>query len=274
MRFPTNNRNHHRQHRQHRHHDSCHHNSIQHSCHSCNHRLTTTNTTRTTPPPHPLHGASQGDNGPPGRTLDGHGKQSYGGHSVGETPGPIPNPEAKTHSADGTAPERVWESRTPPDNTSQAEAPHHQVRGLTPLTPQPHQQVGPHQRPTHQPGPKAYTRPAQAPSTRPKGPRPATNTARPKAHGPPAGDQPRHHALGQPGHRKRPAGQQHPTAPGAGHQPCEHPAHHSASKVRTGRLVSSRLGSAWLGLARLGLARLGPSRLGPHSLPTRMTTPG
>src|SRR5690625_3197977 len=39
----------------------------------------------------------------------------YGGYSVGETPGPIPNPEAKTHSADGTAPGRVWESRTPPD---------------------------------------------------------------------------------------------------------------------------------------------------------------
>ena len=35
---------------------------------------------------------------------------------MGETPGPIPNPEAKTHSADGTAPGRVWESRTPPDN--------------------------------------------------------------------------------------------------------------------------------------------------------------
>ena len=31
---------------------------------------------------------------------------------MGETPGPIPNPEAKTHSADGTAPGRVWESRT------------------------------------------------------------------------------------------------------------------------------------------------------------------
>src|SRR5690625_1809515 len=39
----------------------------------------------------------------------------YGDYSVGGTPGPIPNPEAKTHSADGTAPGRVWESRTPPD---------------------------------------------------------------------------------------------------------------------------------------------------------------
>jgi hypothetical protein len=52
---------------------------------------------------------------PPPRTP-GDGTQGYGGHSVGETPGPIPNPEAKTHSADGTAPGRVWESRSPPDN--------------------------------------------------------------------------------------------------------------------------------------------------------------
>src|SRR6476620_9878344 len=33
-----------------------------------------------------------------------------------ETPGPIPNPEVKPVSADGTATERLWESRTPPDN--------------------------------------------------------------------------------------------------------------------------------------------------------------
>ena len=39
----------------------------------------------------------------------------FGGYSVRETPGPIPNPEAKLHCADGTAPARVWESRTPPD---------------------------------------------------------------------------------------------------------------------------------------------------------------
>ena len=50
--------------------------------------------------------------------------KSYGGHSVGETPGPIPNPEAKTHSADGTAFERMWESRTPPDNTKNRSRPH------------------------------------------------------------------------------------------------------------------------------------------------------
>ena len=40
-----------------------------------------------------------------------------GGHSGGETPGPIPNPVAKPASADGTAPARVWESRTPPSPT-------------------------------------------------------------------------------------------------------------------------------------------------------------
>src|ERR1700712_4937429 len=39
----------------------------------------------------------------------------YGGHSERETPGHIPNPEAKTLSADGTAGETPWESRTPPD---------------------------------------------------------------------------------------------------------------------------------------------------------------
>src|SRR4051812_27709244 len=38
-----------------------------------------------------------------------------GGHSGGETPGHIPNPEAKPSSADGTAPDTVWESRTPPN---------------------------------------------------------------------------------------------------------------------------------------------------------------
>src|ERR1700710_539826 len=41
-----------------------------------------------------------------------------GGHSGGETPGPIPNPEAKPSSADGTATDRSWESRTPPEKHS------------------------------------------------------------------------------------------------------------------------------------------------------------
>ena len=42
---------------------------------------------------------------------------------MGETPGPIPNPEAKTHSADGTAFVRMWESRTPPDNNKKGRGP-------------------------------------------------------------------------------------------------------------------------------------------------------
>src|SRR5256885_16616117 len=40
---------------------------------------------------------------------------AFGGDGEGETPGPIPNPEVKPLSADGTARETVWESRTPPD---------------------------------------------------------------------------------------------------------------------------------------------------------------
>src|SRR5947207_4953487 len=41
-------------------------------------------------------------------------KRRFGGHSGGETPGPIPNPEVKPSSADGTALETGWESRSPP----------------------------------------------------------------------------------------------------------------------------------------------------------------
>src|SRR6476660_5411542 len=43
-----------------------------------------------------------------------HPKQSYGGHSDRETPGPIPNPEAKPASADDTT-QPGWKSRTPPN---------------------------------------------------------------------------------------------------------------------------------------------------------------
>jgi len=42
-------------------------------------------------------------------------QQRFGGHGERETPGSIPNPEAKPFSADGTAWETAWESRTPPD---------------------------------------------------------------------------------------------------------------------------------------------------------------
>ena len=45
--------------------------------------------------------------------------KSCGGHSTGETPSTIPNLEAKPGSANGTATDRLWESRTPPQHTSQ-----------------------------------------------------------------------------------------------------------------------------------------------------------
>src|SRR6195952_6014286 len=52
-----------------------------------------------------------------GRGLSG--SQCYGGHGEREKPGLIPNPEAKPFSADGTALETGWESRTPPDIPSE-----------------------------------------------------------------------------------------------------------------------------------------------------------
>src|SRR6478735_5300127 len=56
-------------------------------------------------------------------TTPGCDHKSYGGHSERETPGPIPNPEVKPFSADGTATERLWESRTPPDILSSRATP-------------------------------------------------------------------------------------------------------------------------------------------------------
>ena len=46
-----------------------------------------------------------------------------GGYSEGETPGPIPNPEVKLFSADGTAREASRESRTPPEHISKRVGP-------------------------------------------------------------------------------------------------------------------------------------------------------
>ena len=53
---------------------------------------------------------------PPTQSCGGDGccLVFVGGVSGGVTPGPIPNPEAKSTSADGTALGRVWESRSPP----------------------------------------------------------------------------------------------------------------------------------------------------------------
>jgi hypothetical protein len=39
----------------------------------------------------------------------------FGGYSEEVTPVPIPNTEVKLFSADGTAWETAWESRTPPE---------------------------------------------------------------------------------------------------------------------------------------------------------------
>src|SRR5215213_8681517 len=74
--------------------------------------------------------------------------QRYGGHGERETPGLIPNPEAKPLSADGTALETGWESRTPPDN---------------------HSTTGPHQSgggPSSYPPPGPYRDKAQPPAPR------------------------------------------------------------------------------------------------------------
>ena len=55
---------------------------------------------------------------PPQHTAgDSVEHQSCGGHSTGETPSNIPNLEAKPGSANGTATDGLWESRTPPQHT-------------------------------------------------------------------------------------------------------------------------------------------------------------
>lgn len=52
--------------------------------------------------------------------------------AAGKRPASIPNLEAKPASADGTAPGRVWESRTPPQHTSQMVGPlEHTFQGPT-----------------------------------------------------------------------------------------------------------------------------------------------
>ena len=57
--------------------------------------------------------------GNPGQGAPPSGvRDRAGGHGGRETPGPIPNPEVKPSSADGTARGSVWESRKPPDHTT------------------------------------------------------------------------------------------------------------------------------------------------------------
>ena len=71
----------------------------------------TTTTTTTRQPPHAPH------------------HRPLGGHSGEDTPGPIPNPEAKTPSANGTAPNQTRKSRTPPRPHKRWLAPRTQIRG-------------------------------------------------------------------------------------------------------------------------------------------------
>ena len=52
--------------------------------------------------------------------------------AAGKRPASIPNLEAKPASADGTAPGRVWESRTPPQQPSKSGARNTTVPGPTP----------------------------------------------------------------------------------------------------------------------------------------------
>ena len=76
-----------------------------------------TTTTHNTTEQHPTKGNT--------RTRTTHPTTRLGGHSGEATPGPIPNPEAKTPSANGTAPARTRKSRTPP---STHHPPHHPQR--------------------------------------------------------------------------------------------------------------------------------------------------
>src|SRR3954469_1079849 len=117
---------------------------------TCSRPLCGSRETNRTPPDHPAGSINRSINRGgwgPGRTS----RQCFGGHSDGETPGSIPNPEAKPVSADGTARETGWESRSPPNIPSWVAvihpAPHHADAGaddrhpaLLPPTPHQHHQ--------------------------------------------------------------------------------------------------------------------------------------
>ena len=77
-----------------------------------------------TNPPHPPQGGGR----PPGAAH--HNPTTVPAATAGgETPGPIPNPEAKPPSANGTAPTRERKSRTPPEHTP-TNRPRHPARGV------------------------------------------------------------------------------------------------------------------------------------------------
>ena len=74
-------------------------------------------------------------------------KKICGGHGPGETPGPIPNPEAKAGHGDGTAPDRGWESSTPPHHSYRKPLGAHAPRGF------PYIRNRPRPEPARAPGP-------------------------------------------------------------------------------------------------------------------------
>ena len=76
--------------------------------------------------------------------------------AAGKRPAPIPNLEAKPASADGTAPGRVWESRTPPQHSSRGGLEHCSNPPLFSYT---------HPHNTHARGYHAYTTPAHLANT-------------------------------------------------------------------------------------------------------------
>src|SRR3954454_16868831 len=100
---------------------------------TCSRPLCGSRETNRTPPDHPAGSINRSINRGgwgPGRTS----RQCFGGHSDGETPGSIPNPEAKPVSADGTARGTGWESRSPPNvlpATTVAPEPHRGSCGAT-----------------------------------------------------------------------------------------------------------------------------------------------
>ena len=77
--------------------------------------------------------------------------------AAGKRPVSIPNLEAKPASADGTAPGRVWESRTPPQHSSK--------RGVGTLFQTPLFFTYTHPHNTHARGYHAYTTPAHLANT-------------------------------------------------------------------------------------------------------------
>ena len=83
----------------------------------------------------PLYGSQPTQ--PPENTFSGDLSEYWLNHLVvviaaGKRPAPIPNLEAKPASADGTAPGRVWESRTPPQHTYAGGVTEHKHCSTTP----------------------------------------------------------------------------------------------------------------------------------------------